>query len=192
LIIAAVLVLAGALFAIRKYTASNGFDSRISNDPSVNKLTEARPAATETPLGGSVRGSGNADGLDVGVAHVVPAPATTGDKPDPGTRYVEIDLSVRNTGKDLAVVVGTFYYRTADGKLLNTATSTGKGPDYPGKDVSVAGKEPLEALSLDAGEADDSHYLLYQVPVDGKTGKLVWYEGYYDTGSTRLAIFNLE
>jgi hypothetical protein len=174
-----------------RYNKRHSFESKIKNDPGIGTIPEAQAASADTPLGQTVHGSGNADGIDISVAGVNPDPKTTGDSPSAGMRYIEVDISATNNGKSQVIVPGTFYYRTGTGKLLATATSTGNKAEYPNKDVQVTGKESLDALSLNPGQTDDNHYLIYQVPADDKNGKLVWYEGYYDTGSTKLAVFDL-
>jgi hypothetical protein len=174
-----------------KYSKAHRFESKISNDPSIGKIPPAYAAVADTPLGHMVAGSGSAAGVSVGVDSVSDDPATTGDDPSAGMRYIAVYMNVISDSKSLATVSGTFYYRTGSGELLPTATSTGKQGEYPNKKVELAGRDSLEDLSLNPGQSDNSHYLLYQIPKDDTGGKLIWYEDYYDTSSTKLAVFDL-
>jgi hypothetical protein len=154
-------------------------------------VAPAKAAAADTPFGQTAGGSGGAAGIAVNVNQVIPNPPVSGDASDAGTHYVEIDLTIYNSNRRSTIVPGTFVYRTAAGQLLNTADSVGKGPAFPGKLIELAGKQPVTGLSLKAGQTDDSAYLVYQLPAGETGGKLVWFDGYYDTHSTKLAVFDL-
>lgn len=175
------------------HSTSYDIASHVRNSgPDSGQIQPAKAASADTPLGETAYGSGGADGLAISIAGVVRDPHTVGQPADKGMRYIEIDLNVGNSTAQSMIVPGSFYYQTGSGKLLSTATSTGPKPAYANKQVQVAGKESLDALSLDAGQSDDSHYLIFQIPASDHGGKLIWYEGYYDTRSTKLAIFDLQ
>lgn len=191
-LIAAVLIVAVVSYALYHNGKSDDFANRIRNGSGTSNIAPAREASADTPLGQTARGSGGAAGLAIKVEQVLPGPQTEGDAPDAGTVYLEIDMSVSNGTRDLMIVPGTFYYRADAGKLVATATSTGDPKYYPNKNVRIAGKESLDGLSLPAGQTDAKHYLIFQVPSSDKAGKLIWYDGYYDPDSTRLAVFDLD
>lgn len=151
----------------------------------------ATSASTDTPLGQPAKGSGDAADFVVKLTSVNSNPQTTGDQPDAGMQYVEVDFSITNNGRQSNLVPGTFYYQTASGKLLNSVDVQGTGSNIDSKNAQVAGKETLNAASVEPSQTDTSHYLLYQIP-KGDTGKLVWFDGIFDTSSTKLAIFDLK
>lgn len=150
-----------------------------------------KPATSETPLGQAAKGSSDTAGISIKVVGVINKPPVTGDPADKGQRYLEIDLSINDSGSS-DIVPGTFVYQSADGKLINTAGSAAAGSDNPQKNVQVPGKQSLEDLSLKRNQTAGPVYLIYQVPQTDKGGKLIWYDGYYDTSSTKLAIFDLD
>jgi TM2 domain len=161
------------------------------NGPGTSNVPAVHIASSTTALGQTAYGSSVASGLAVKVTQVIPNPAVQGDAPDPGTEYLEVDLSVTNNSKVATIVPGTFVYQTATGNLLYTADSLGKPPVYPNKNVQIPDEQPLSMLNVAPHQTDSSHYLIYQVSsADG--GKLIWYQGYYDTTSAKLAIFNLQ
>jgi TM2 domain-containing membrane protein YozV len=162
----------------------------IKNGLNTSNVPPLHAAYSDTPFGQTVYGSGAAVGLAVKVNQVIPNPQTSGDSPNAGTQYVEVDLSVTNHNKYGTIVPGTFVYQTATGSLLNTADSIGSPPVYPNKNVPIVNEQPLSSLYLSPGQTDSTHYLIYQVP-PADTGKLIWYSGYYDTTSPKLAIFDL-
>lgn len=150
------------------------------------------PASSDTPLGKTAHGSSDTANLGVKVVGVITNPPVTGDSPDVGKHYVEIDLSITNSGKGSAIVPGTFVYKTAEGVLINTVDTTAPGSNRPEKDVVLGGKESLGDLSLGKDQTVSPVCIIYQVPSKSKGGKLIWYDGYYDTDSTKLAIFDLD
>jgi|GEM_PF-3563598 hypothetical protein len=160
------------------------------NGPDTSNVPPVHVASSETALGQTAHGSGVASGLAVTVTQVIPNPITTGDAPDTGTQYLQIKLSITNHNKVGTIVPGTFVYQTASGNSLYTADSMGKPPTYPNKNVEIPGQQPLSALYLAPHQTDSAHYLIYQAPPND-IGKLLWYEGYYDTTSPKLAIFSL-
>lgn len=152
----------------------------------------AKSATTATPLGQSATGTGDASDFAVKITGVNSSPATTGEAPNAGMQYVEVDFAITNSGKQSNLVPGTFYYQTAAGKLLNDTGVQGTGPNIDSKNVQLAdtSKQQMVAVSVDAGQTDTSHYALYQIP-KGDVGKLVWFDGIFDTTSPKLAIFEL-
>ncbi len=189
-IFAWLLFAAASWYGISSFAGRNDLPIKINNSPST-ALPPAKAASVDTPLDKAAQGSGGAAGITVTVTGVIPNPQITGDAPDAGMQYVEIDVSVTNNTKNVMIVPGTFDYQTAAGSLLNTADTTGKKASYPGKNVQVTGKEPLASLSLRPGQTGSAYYLIYQVPKTDTGGKLIWYDGYYDTSSTKIAIFTL-
>lgn len=186
-----ILVAAGVLSAVYLHSKKDIIDGRIRNGADTSNISPAKAVSADTPLGQLAYGSGGEAGLAIKVGHIVLKPQTTGDAADAGMLYMEIDLSVTNNTQSSMIVPGTFYYQTAAGKLISTATSTGDKSTYANKNVQVVGKDSLEGLSLPAGQTDASHYLIFQVPSADISGKLIWFDGYYDTKSTKLAIFDL-
>lgn len=160
------------------------------NGPGTSNVPAVHVASTDTALGQTAYGSGVASGLAVQVTQVISNPLVHGATPNPGTEYVEVDLSVTNNSKAATIVPGTFVYQTTNGNLLYTADSLGKPPVYPNKNVQIVDKQPLSVLYLSPHQTDSSHYLIYQVPA-ADTGQLIWYAGYYDMTSAKMAIFNL-
>jgi hypothetical protein len=154
-------------------------------------LPIAQAATTDTSLGETALGTGDESGLAVAVVRTITNPPTTGNAPNAGMQYLEIDLSVSNHTSRGTIVLGTFYYQTAAGNLLNTADTVGNPAVYPNKNVQVVGKSPLIDLYLSPEQTDSSHYLIYQVPI-ADHGKLIWFDGYYDTDATKLAVFDLQ
>jgi len=163
----------------------------VINNHAYGTLPIARAATADTPLGEIALGTGDESGLAVKVVRTITNPPTTGDVPNAGMQYLEIDLSVSNHTSLGTIVLGTFYYQTATGNLLNTADTVGNPAVYPNKNVQVVGKSPLLDLYLSPGQTDSSHYLIYQIPIADK-GKLIWLDGYYDTSATKLANFDLQ
>jgi hypothetical protein len=162
----------------------------IENGINTSNTPPAKSASSDTPLGQIAYGSSDSSGISIKIDQVIEDPNTSGDSPAPGTQYLEIDLSVSNANKRGTIIPGTFVYKTAKGDLLNTADAVGKSPVYPNKNVLITGEEPLANLYLSPGQTDNSHYLIYAIPSADK-GQLIWYQGYYDTTSTKLAIFEL-
>lgn len=158
----------------------------------VTSTPKATAAKADTLLGQTATGSGDAADFTVKVS-VIDNPQISGDAPNAGMQYVEVDFTITNTGTQANLVPGTFYYQTAAGKLFNDTNTVGNGPNIDSKTVQLADntKQDLVADSVNAGETDTTHYLLYQVPT-GDKGKLIWFDGVYDTTSTKLAIFNLQ
>jgi hypothetical protein len=177
-------------YAITTLGHSKQLVLKIENGPNTSNVPPLHAASSNTPFGQTAYGSGVAAGLTVKITQVTLNPPTIGDLPNAGTQYVEVDLLVSNHNKYSTIVPGTFVYQTATGALLNTADSVGTPPLYPNKNVQVFEKQPLSSLSLGPGKSDGTHYLIYQVPPGG-TGTLIWYEGYYNTTSPKLAIFDL-
>lgn len=187
---AAVIVIIVLVFFIHEATKPKDLTPSPDNSAGLAKPA-ANAASGVTPLGESAAGSADTADLSIKIERVISDPQTTGDRPDPGTKYVEIDLSVTNSGQGTQVVPGTFVYDAQDGRLFYTADSTGKGSGYANKNVQVSGKQSLDDLSLGPGQTDSSHYLIYQLPAKDTGGELIWYDGYYDTSSTKLAVFAL-
>jgi hypothetical protein len=162
----------------------------IENGINTSNTPPAKSASSDTPLSQIAYGSSDSSGISIKIDQVIEDPNTSGDSPDPGAQYLEIDLSVSNANKRGTIIPGTFVYKTAKGDLLNTADAVGKSPVYPNKNVLITGEEPLANLYLSPGQTDNSHYLIYEIPRADK-GQLIWYQGYFDTTSTKLAIFDL-
>ena len=117
----------------------------------------------------------NANDCSVKVLNSIANPQITGDAPDKGMQYVEVDVSITNiSNKQDPVTCNDFKYQTQSGKELSTADTFGtdsSGASMPGKDVEVVGKERLVAEFLKAGQTVDSKYVIFQVP-QGDKGNL--------------------
>ncbi len=155
-----------------------------------SKTLRATNATTDTPLGQIATGTGDAKGWSVSIA-VNQNPQTTGAAPNAGWHYIEVSFTIANKSGQSGFLPGTFYYQTANGKLYNNTGTQGTGPNIDAKNVQLANSnlQALIADSVNNGKVDNSHYLIYQVP-NGDNGKLIWYDGIYQT-NTKLAIFNL-
>ena len=171
---------------------SNGcsfsFNAGTSNSGNTSQATNA---TTDTPLGQAAEGTGDAKGWSVSIA-VNQSPQTTGDAPNSGWHYIEVVFKITNNSGHSGFLPGTFYYQTANGKLYNDTNTEGTGPNIDAKNVQLANSnlQPLVADSVNKGQTDTSHYLIFQVP-NGDNGKLIWYDGIFQT-DTKLAIFNLK
>jgi TM2 domain-containing membrane protein YozV len=152
----------------------------------------ATSATTDTPFGQTATGTGDAARWAVKIS-VNQSPQTTGDSPNAGMHYVEVDFTITNNSSQSGLLPGSFYYQTASGKLYNDTGTQGTGPSIDSKNVQLASSnsKALVADSVNTGQTDTSHYLLYQVP-NGDNGKLVWFDGIFDTTSPKLAIFDLK
>ncbi len=152
----------------------------------------ATSVTTDTPLGQAVTGTGDAASWAVKVAAVNASPKTTGDAPNAGMQYIEVDFAITNNGKTSDLLPGTFYYQTASGKLFNDTGVSGDGPEIDSKNVLLAdtSKQQMVAVSVGAGQTVTSRYSLYQIP-KGDVGKVLWLDGIFDAHGTKLGIFNL-
>ena len=149
------------------------------------KKQEAQSTSTVTPLGTAA----TAQNFSVKATKGVPNPQTTGDKPDAGTQYIEVDLSITNNGSQEDLVPGTFYYQTTAGKEITTADTFGN-QGSPNKNVQIVGREAMVAVSLKPGQTDETHSVIFQIP-QGDKGKMIWHDGIYQTDSAKLGIFQL-
>jgi hypothetical protein len=156
----------------------------------MSNTPQAKSVSVITPLGQTATGNGDAKGWTVKIADNQ-NPNTTGAAANPGWHYLEVDFTVTNNSGQSGLMPGTFYYQTANGKLYNDTGTGGNGAsiDYKNVQLANANLQPLIALSLANGQTDSSHYLLFQVP-NGDNGKLIWFDGVYQT-TTKLAIFSL-
>ncbi len=191
LIIIVIIVLV-AIGSIAYYFHSQ---NKNNNQYNTGTTTSKTPTINETPLGSSATAKTTTvlNDLSISVTGVKHNPATTGDKPDAGKEYLEIDLSIKNTGPKKGQVDGTeFSYLTGSGTELPTANTAGNGtPDSnaPGKNVEVSAKQRLVFEDLDS-QATINRILIFQVQA-GDSGKLVWYDGAHYPYN-KLAIFRLE
>lgn len=183
-----IMVLSKAAKSVSK--CSNGCTINFSSN-SLSNAPQVTAATKDTPLGQTATGSGDAKGWSVKVADKQD-PATTGDAPNSGMHYVEVDFTITNNSGKTDFVPGSFLYQTAAGKLDYDTSTGGTGPNIDFKNVQPANSgsmQPLIAVSVNNGQTDSLHYYLFQVPV-GDKGKLVWFDG-PDTTYSKLAIFDL-
>jgi TM2 domain-containing membrane protein YozV len=143
-------------------------------------------------LAQAVKGTGDAAGFSVEITKVNTSPAVTGDSPDSGKQYTEVDFSITNNSNSSGMLPGTFYYQTSDGKILSDTSTGGTGSTIDSKNVQLSNtsEQPLIAPVINEGQTNTTYYLLFQVPT-GDKGTLVWYDGTVDTTSAKLAIFKL-
>jgi len=162
-----------------------------SNGASSSNTPQAKSVTTDTPLGQSATGTGDAAGWSVKISPNQ-SPQTTGDSPNAGMHYLEVDFTITNNSSQSGIMPGTFYYQTSSGKLYNDTGTQGTGSNIDAKNVQLANSnlQALVADSVNTGQTDTSHYLIYQVP-NGDNGKLVWFDGIYQT-TTKLAVFDLQ
>lgn len=163
----------------------------ITCNPTCTSNPTPSPSVTSTaivtPLGAAV----SAGNFSVTITKVLPNPATTGDAPSAGTAYLEADLALAHNGSAKSFVPGTFYYQTAAGKLIPTAGTFGTGPNDPGKNVTINGRQTYVVVSLKPQQIDTTQSLLFQIP-KGDSGKIIWFAGTFDTTSAKLGIFALQ
>jgi hypothetical protein len=176
--------------AVHNVSKLNGSTITINGNSSSSNASQATSVTTDTPLGQSATGTGDAAGWTVKI-NVNQNPKTTGSLANAGWHYLEVDFKVTNNSGQSGFVPGTFYYKTASGKLYNDTGTQGTGSSIDAKNVQLANSnlQPLDAATVNKGQTDTTHYLLYQVP-NGDKGKLIWFDGTYQT-TTKLAIFDL-
>jgi hypothetical protein len=156
------------------------------NSCTTTKQSLASSATTATPFGNTA----TADNFSVKIASDTPNPQYTGDAPNAGTMYLEVDITQTNLGKDKSNITGGFTYQTAAGKEYIGANTFGTPPD-PNKNVQLVGKDLLIADFLDAGQSD-TKAVVFMVPQgDTGNGKLIWHQDDFSTSSPKLAIFEL-
>ncbi len=112
------------------------------------------------------------DGFTLWIEKVIQNPVVSGDKPDPGTQYLEIDFAESYSGTSPAYLPGNFYYTEASGYPLQTADTKGKIPNA-NKKITIPGKTSLYALSSTNGSIIKNRYLIYEIP-KGDQGEFVW------------------
>jgi hypothetical protein len=184
-----VVIVIGVLVFVRLH--NNDTNIKVNNSPRYG-IGPSKAATGDTPFGQAAVGSGVAEGISVHVDGVISEPQTSGDAPNAGMQYLEIDIGAHNSNKYQLIIPGTFMYRTAAGQLLNTADSIGKGNAFPGKNIQLDGKQAAADLLLNPGQTAGPAYVVYQVPANETGGKLIWFDGFYDPNSTKLAIFDLK
>ena len=155
------------------------------NTCSTTKNSSLQSTDTVTPLGMAV----TAENFSLKVTKVVLDPKVTGDKPDKGTQYLEVDLSFTNNGTQETSTPGTFIYQTTDGKELFDANMHSTMEGSPNKNVLLVGRETLSALFMKPGQTNSSYSQVFQIP-QGDKGKMIWRE---DTlsDSIKFATFQL-
>jgi TM2 domain-containing membrane protein YozV len=163
------------------FTTNSDGTTTTTVNPKEKKKTDNN---TVTTLGSTT----SADNFAIKVTKVIPTPQTTGDKPDAGMQYVQIDLSITNTGSDSTFVPGSFLYRTSAGKELLEASVS--GTNAPNKHVELVGRQPMLSTTVNKGKTEDNTSLLYQIP-PGDKGQLIWHDGILDDKGTLLGTFLL-
>jgi len=140
-------------------------------------------------------GNGFAAGYEVKVTNVVLNPHYSGDPPNKGFVYVEVDMTVTNIGRKKGTLPGSLLYRNENGKVYTSADMVGALPPsmsmYANKNVFIPQKTSLSAVMLSPGQQRADTYLIFQVkPKD--TGQLVWDINLYDQAlSYTSGIFSL-
>jgi hypothetical protein len=182
-----ILVLDKAVHDVSKCSSSCSITFNVSSSSNTSQATSV---TTDTPLGQAATGTGDAKGWSVTI-NANQSPQTTGDAPNAGMHYLEVDFTITNNSGQSGISPGSFYYQTAGGKLYNDTGTQGTGSNIDAKNVQLTNTnlQALVADSVNNGQTDTSHYLLYQVP-NGDNGKLIWFDGIYQT-TTKLAIFDL-
>ena len=130
----------------------------------------------------------NAESFSVKITKVVLNPQTTGDKADTGKQYLQVDLSITNNGAENDFLPGSFFYLTTSGEQLNAADVF--GTDSPNKNVQVAGREQMTAVTVDPKKTVDDYSLIFQIP-QGDKGKVVWRDGIFDKQGAKFGTFEL-
>lgn len=138
-----------------------------------------------TPLGSSA----TAESFSVKITKVTASPQTTGDQPDAGMEYLQVDLSITNGSNEHSFIPGGFSYQTSPGQNLKEAHVF--GTDSPNKNVQLVGRETMTAVTLDAGQTDNSRSLIFQIP-KGDKGQVVWRDGMFGDSGTKFATFALQ
>lgn len=155
------------------------------------------PAATNsvpnTPAGATIPYGSSATVKDFSlkISSVITNPQTTGDAPDAGMQYIEVDIAQANNGAYKDAISGWLTYLSAGNKEYIGANTFGTPPN-PNKDVKIVGKDLLISDFLDPKKSD-SKALIFQVPKGDKgDGKLIWHAELYEITSPRLAVFDLK
>lgn len=102
---------------------------------------------------------------------------------------MQVDLSLTNgSGGDSDFVPGSFFYRTSSGQELNEARVF--GTDSPNKNVEVAGRQSMTAVTVEPGKTDDTRSLIFQIP-QGDKGQVTWRDGIFDKEGAKFGTFQL-
>ncbi len=162
---------------LNKAVTTSAGNNNNKNTPSVIKATPEGIAATD-------------NGFSVKVTKVVPNPQTTGDKPDVGTQYLQVDLSITNNGTENDFIPGSFYYRNSLGKEILPADVSSNNQTAASKKVQIIGRQTLSGVTLDPKQIDTSRSVIFQIPQSDK-GKIIWRDGTFEPTGAELAIFEL-
>lgn len=116
------------------------------------------------------------EGYDIAVTAAIRNPEVSGDAPDPGMEYVQVDFAITNKEGTSIFAPNDFYYKTSVGEYLHTAnTHTG---DVVGKSTYPQdGRKPFMVASVDIGETNTEYAMVFQVPA-GDTGSLVFVDAF--------------
>lgn len=140
-------------------------------------------------------GSGFSSGYSVLITQTVRNPYYSGDQPNNGYQYLELNATVFNNSNKTGPVPGIFLFKDSKGNLYTTADMTGALPDsmklYANKNVSIPGKMPLSFVMLNPNQQQKT-YLLYQVKT-GESGEIIWKMNPFDNTlrySTRIFSLN--
>ncbi|HWY79752.1 MAG TPA: TM2 domain-containing protein [Candidatus Sulfotelmatobacter sp.] len=145
------------------------------------------PTVTGLPLGTAINGIGEANGYTVKVTNVILNPPITGDPPDNGMQYLEIDLSITNTKRQAGPLPGVFYYQNGDGRHM--AVNKELQGKFSNKSVVRFGKESLYANTYRTTLPQQYVYLIYQIK-PGDHGQLFW-ENSLDSMTNKTFVFEL-
>jgi len=152
------------------------------------------PTVTGLPLGTAINGIGEANGYTVKVTNVILNPPITGDPPDNGMQYLEIDLSVTNTKGQPGTIPGVFYYQNGAGRFFSAADIKGNLPwkmaDFSNKNIVISGKESVYSTTFNPGLTINNVYLIYQIN-PGDQGHLFWDKTLDPLASKTFTIFDL-
>jgi len=152
------------------------------------------PSVMITSRNTYANGSAHASGFAVKITKVVLDPKVLGEPPNSEMHYLEVDLTVSNSGGHPGKVPGTFLYVSDSGMIYTTADTKGSPPDntgfYAQKNVTISDKKPLSSLSLQKGQTVSNVYLLYQ-QLPGDHGHLIWNSQSDPLASSTYALFSL-
>lgn len=178
---------------LNSFKFGSSISSKLVHATPTPALAASPIVIAETPLGSVAK----ANDFAIKVTKVVLNPPTTGDKPNPGMQYLEVDLSITFIGtQGNAAPPDEFVYQTASGLDLpqaNISTSDNTfgifSSPYYAKNVELSNREQLPFTKvLNPGENDSSGSLLYQIP-QGDKGKLLWNPP--SVGTPKLEVFDL-
>ena len=161
----------------------NTIQNNILSGTGINSHSSSRISSLAdkytVPLGSTYKGTREAANFAIRIAHVTENPHFTGDPPNNGMEYLEVDMTISYSGNVQILIPGYFLFQDNSGKFFYTA-DTLLLPDNSlsnsDKKISIANKQPLSVTRFDPNKTVSDIYVIYQIK-KGSRGRLV-----YDSG----------